>query len=117
MITDYDPFGYGYMMYTVHNCCIEIPELRYDDGLVFLYFNTSGTKGGNSAIKALLNFIQNSKINSVTDEVTKKLHDCVNRVKVSPEMREEYMKWETLLYYERMDGKEEGRKEGRIEGE
>ncbi|MBQ6844007.1 MAG: hypothetical protein IJO60_05140 [Agathobacter sp.] len=111
MITDYDPFGYDYMMYTVHNGCDEVPELKYDDGLVFLYFNTTGTKGGNSSIKSLLNFIQNSKINSVTDEVTKKLHECVNRVKVSQEMREEYMKWESLLYYERMDGKEEGRLE------
>ena len=30
------------MMYTVRNRCEEIPELGYDDGLTFLYFNTKG---------------------------------------------------------------------------
>ena len=109
MITDYDPFGYDYMMYTVQNGCVEIPELPYEDGLTFLYFNTTGTKGGNLAIKSLLNFIQNSKMSNVTDEATKMLQDCVNKVKVSPEVRVEYMKWDALMYYERMDGKIEGK--------
>lgn len=46
MITSYDPFGYDYMMYTVHNQCKEIPELEYEDGLTYLYFYTGGKKGG-----------------------------------------------------------------------
>ena len=33
MITDYDPFGYDYMMYTVHNKCEEILQLEYEDGI------------------------------------------------------------------------------------
>ena len=56
-ITNYDPFGYNYMMYTIHNQCEEVPELEYEDGLNFIYFNTKGTKGGTSAIKNLLNYI------------------------------------------------------------
>ncbi|MBQ6843436.1 MAG: hypothetical protein IJO60_02245 [Agathobacter sp.] len=115
MITNYDPFGYDYMMYTIHNQCKEIPELEYEDGLMFLYFNTTGTKGGNSSIKSLLNFIQKSKIENVTDEVTKKLHDCISKVKVSPELRMEYMKWDAMIYYERRDAKNEGKIEGKIE--
>ena len=115
MITNYDPFGYDYMMYTIHNQCKEIPELEYEDGLMFLYFNTTGTKGGNSSIKSLLNFIQKSKIENVTDEVTKKLHDCSSKVKVSPELRMEYMKWDAMIYYERRDAKNEGKIEGKIE--
>lgn len=108
-ITNYDPFGYDHMIYTVKNQCQEISELKYDDGLTFIYFNTTGTKGGNSSIKALLNFIQNSTINNVTDEVTQKLHDCISKVKVSSELRTAYMRWEEKLFYERLDGKIEGR--------
>ena len=115
MITNYDPFGYDCMVYTVHNQCEEIPELEYQDGLTFIYFNTTGTKGGNSTIKSLLNFIQKSKIENVTDEVTKKLHDCISKVKVSPEVRMEYMKWDAMIYYERRDAKNEGKIEGKIE--
>lgn len=114
-ITNYDPFGYDYMMYTVQNQCKEISELEYEDGLMFIYFNTTGTKGGNSSMKALLNFIQNSTISNVTDEVTQKLHDCISRVKISPELRMEYMKWDAMIFYERRDAKNEGKIEGKIE--
>jgi len=48
MITPYDPFGYDYMMYTVHNKCNEVPELEYPDGLTYIYFYTGGKKGGNN---------------------------------------------------------------------
>lgn len=110
-ITDYDPFGYDYMLYSVHNKCDEVPEMEYEDGLRFLYFNTKGNKGGNASLKQLLNFIQDSKIANVTDDVTKKLHDCVSKVKVSDEVRVEYMMWEEKLFYEKRDAKEEGRTE------
>ncbi len=43
-IMNYDPFGADYMMYTVCNKCEEVPELPYEDGLRFVYFNTKGTK-------------------------------------------------------------------------
>lgn len=114
-ITNYDPFHYDYMMYTIRNQCKEVPELKYDDGLQFIYFNTTGTKGGNSSIKKLLNYIQNSTINNVTDEVTQKLHECINRVKVSPEVRMEYMTLEEKIFYERLEAKNEGKIEGKIE--
>lgn len=93
-ITDYDPFGYNYMMYTIHNKCDEIPELEYEDGLHFLYFYTKGTHGGNTAIKQLLNYMQESTIDNVTNEATRMLHDCVSKVKISPKVRLEYMTWE-----------------------
>lgn len=113
-ITNYDPFGYDYMVYTVFNRCEEIPELEYKDGLKFIYFNTTGTKGGNSTIKKLLNYVQDSKIKNVTDEATQKLHDVVSRVRISPEARLEYMTWEEKIFYERLEAKEEGRKEGEL---
>lgn len=114
-ITDYDPFDYGYMMYTVHNKCDEVPELDYQDGLKFLYFNTKGSKGGSQAIKNLLNYIQDSKIKNVIDESTRKLHTCVSKVKVLPEVRMEYMTLEEKIFYIKLNAKEDGKAEGKAE--
>ena len=114
MITNYDPFGYEYMLYTVHNCCDEVPELEYDDGLRFLYFNTTGTKGGSEALKRMLAYIQDSKSQNATDDATQRLHDIVSQVKESPEVRDAYMMWEEKIFYERRDAKEEGLMEERI---
>ena len=114
-ITNYDPFGYDYMMYTIHNKCEEVPELEYEDGLKFIYFNTTGMKGGNVSIKKLLKYLSDSNINNVTDEVTRELHECVSHVRVHPEVRDEYMTLEHKIFYERLDAKNEGKIESSIE--
>ena len=115
-ITNYDIYGYDYMMYTVHNRCDEVPELEYKDGLWFFYFNTSGTKGGSPEIKAMLNYIQNSTDENDTNDATRKLHQYVEDVKVLPEVRREYMTFEEYLSYWERDIKTEGKIEGRLEG-
>lgn len=115
MITNYDPFGYDYMLYTVRNKCEEVPALEYEDGLQFLYFNVTGTLGGNEALKHFLSYIQDSTQINVKDDATKQLHDYVSIVKKSPEARVSYMMWEEKIFYERRDAKEEGREEGREE--
>lgn len=107
MITNYDPFGHDFMLYTVHNKCNEVPELEYEDGLCFLYFNTTGNRGGNDSLKKLLVYIQDSKSYNVTDEATQRLHEYVSAVKELPEMRDAYMMWEEKIFYERRDAKEE----------
>lgn len=111
MVMNYDPFGYDQMLYTVHNKCDEVSELEYEDGLYFLYFNTTGTKGGNEELRKALAYIQESKEGNVTDEVTKHLHECVSAVKELPETRIAYMMLEEKIFYERRDAKEEGREE------
>ena len=103
-------------MYTIHNKCDEVPELVYDDGLRFIYFNTKGTKGGNEAIYNLLKYIQSSKEDNVADATTQQLHQYVSRVKVQPETRLEYMRFDELMAYAQIEGRAEGRAEGRIEG-
>lgn len=114
-ITNYDIFGYDYMMYTVHNKCEEVPELEYKDGLCFFYFNTSGTKGGSPEIKAMLNYIQNSTDKNVTDDATRKLHQYVEDVKILPEVRREYMTFEEYVQYRERDARMEGKAESKIE--
>ncbi len=112
-ITNYDPFGYDYMMYTVENRCLEIPGMPYDDGLQFLYFYAGGTKGGNPEIKALLTYFKTSAITSVVDDTTREIHEYVSKVKISPEAKLAHMTFDDLIYYYQKDSRQEGRQEGR----
>jgi len=120
MITSYDPFGYDYMMYTIHNQCKEVPELEYEDGLTYLYFYTGGKKGGNEEIKSLLTYLQSSIIENVKDEATQSIHESVEKIKRSAEVRGKYMTvGEMMDYYKELgfeEGKEEGYEYGREEG-
>ena len=117
-ITEYDPFGKDQMIYTVSNSCREEPGLKYDDGLVFYYFNTKGKKGGTPEIRAMLKYMMESTEKNVVNEDIRNLHRCVERVKVLPEIREEFMRFEDVIAWEKEksheEGIEEGRKEGRI---
>lgn len=110
-ITDYDPFGKDYMVYTVHNKCEEYPELEYDDGLKFYYFNTTGTKGGNTEIRELLLYLKDSKEKNAVNEDLKKIHQYVNKIKLRPEVREEYMRFDEIIEWERADAKTETKAE------
>lgn len=115
-ITNFDPFGYDYMMYTIKNHCAEIPDLDYGDGLRFYYFNTKGTKGGSQEIKAMLQYIQDSKEINATDDATKEVHHYVSKVKVSPEVKIEYMKFDELMAYAELKGTEIGIEKGMQQG-
>ncbi len=90
-ITNYDIFGRDYMMYTVRNRCEEIPDMEYDDGLQFIYFNTKGQKGGSQAIKNMLKYIQNSDSKNAVDDATRKIDYYVRKVKNLPEVEAGYM--------------------------
>lgn len=105
-ITPYDPFHYGYMVYTVQNRCREVPELSYDDGIQFLYFNPVGTKGGSPKIQDMLRYFQDSREENATNDVLREIHHYVEKVKRDPEKEGEYM---TLGEYIDMHAKEDAR--------
>ena len=84
-------FGEGLFEYTVKNKILERPDLEYDDGLTFKYFNTKGTKGVNEGVKNLLRFIENSVPENIVDEATKEIAEYVDKVKKSPEVEEAFM--------------------------
>ncbi|MCQ2550387.1 MAG: hypothetical protein MJ134_10165 [Lachnospiraceae bacterium] len=90
MITNFDIFHEEYMLYTFRNQCIEVPSVPYDDGLVFMYFNTKGTKGGSQALKNVLTYYQDSQECNAVDDITRKLHTYVSQVK-NPELEDYYM--------------------------
>ncbi len=114
-ITDYDPFGQDYMMYTVKNKCLEVPELAYNDGLQFLYFYTGGSKGGNVEIKAMLNYFKNSTLPNAVTKATREIHEYIRRVKISPEVEVAYMKYDDLKFRNNREGHREECQENILE--
>ena len=88
-VTDFDPFGEGKMVYTVHNMCEEVPELKYEDGLRFYYFYTDGQKDGNEELRTVLRYMKDSR---AVDAATRGLHGYVEKVKIRPEVRVAYMR-------------------------
>lgn len=100
-ILPYDPFGENYMMYQIINQCLEVPGLEYKDGLRYIYFNTTGKKGGSPAIRELLQYFQNSTETNARSERLQRIHEHIKKVKVLPEVREEFMRLDDIIYYER----------------
>lgn len=106
-ILNYDPFGYDYMMYNICNQCREIPELNYNDGLSYIYFYTRGTKGGTPELKAMLKYFRDSTEKNVVNESTRKIHDYANQVRMMPEVRDAYMTFDDMIYWQRQDAAKE----------
>lgn len=75
------------MIYTFENTCRKYPNIDYNDGLKFIYFNTSGTKDGTIAIKQLLTYLDCSKIECVTNNTIAQIHNYVSDIKLSAEVK------------------------------
>ena len=110
-ITNYDPFGRDYMMYTIRNCCQEIPDLEYKDGVQFIYFYTGGYKGGSQELQELLRYLQSSTERNVTNDIIRKIHGFVNQVKILPEVKQEYMTFEHFIAMKQRAAAEEAAEE------
>ncbi len=106
-ILPYDPFGEDYMMYQFYNQCEEVPGLAYGDGLRYIYFNTKGKKGGSPAIQEMLQYFQESTEMNAKGENLQRIHDHVKKVKILPEVREEFMRLDDIIYYEREEAAKE----------
>lgn len=104
-ILDWDPFGYDYMMYSIHNQCQEVSELEYEDGLHFFYFYTKGKKGGSEGISRMLRYIGDSREENAEDAATRTVHAYVTNAKIQPEVRRAYMTMEDLINYHRRDAR------------
>lgn len=90
-ITNYDPFGYGEMVYTIKKQCIEVPELVYNDGVHIIYFNTKGEYGGTEALRNFLTYLDESSPDNVVDDGTRELNGYVEFIKNNDSIRGTYM--------------------------
>ena len=90
-ITNYDPFGYDRVMYTIRNACVEEPSLVYNDEVTILYFNTTGTKGGTESLRRFLTYLEESKDTNAVDEATREVGKYVGTIKHNYEIGGKYM--------------------------
>ena len=96
-ITNYDPFGYDRVLYTIKNQCVEESELVYNDGVNILYFNTTGTKGGTESLKNFLKYLEESKHTNVVDEATQEIDNYVGTIKENYSVGGNYMTFGDLI--------------------
>lgn len=88
-ICTFDPFGENEAIYTFKTKCEEIPNLKYDDGSITLFFNaTANLKNLPNKTRNMLEYIQNGTVN---DAATKHLEAQVIAAREMEEWREEYM--------------------------
>ena len=119
LISPFDIFGYELYRYTFEERCVEVLELRLDDGARRIFINTKG-KNPEGFTEEFLELME--YINHTTDEVAekvksekiKKIHDRVRTVKGSEKVGVKLMqKWEELAYA-REEGELEGEKKGEL---
>ena len=115
LIMTFDLFGFGKYKYTFEARCREVPDYILEDKAVRIFLNTKG-KNDDEVSEELVQFLH--YLEHTTDAVAensgsdriKRIHDRVCRVKSSEEVGVKYMQaWEEK-YYEREEGREEGRK-------
>ena len=124
-ILPYDPFGQNRMVYTIKNCCVEVPELPYDDGAVKIFLYTKGTEGNpGKELRDMLKYIEETTEQNITNPDIAAIHEAVSQAKQSREVGINYMKsweWEDMIRKEATaeglaEGREKGLAEGRAEG-
>lgn len=110
-----DPFDDGRMIYTVKNMVVENEKIVYNDGVKRLFLNVKGKKGGNEALKTLLNYFSDSCKANATDSELEKLHNIVTNVKLNREVGEQYMSLQDYTDYVIQTGIKEGLEEAKAE--
>ena len=107
-ICTFDPFGKGEALYTFETKCVEDDNLKFDDQIQKLFFNT--TADLSSLPQSTQNMLSYINTGNAVDEATEKIDVAVKNARTKEEWRREYM----LTVVHDIDVKREGREEGRI---
>ncbi len=54
-------------------------------------------------MRNMLRYFQDSRAENATDAATRKLHEYLSKVKMQPETRLEYMKYDEIIAWERRE--------------
>lgn len=93
----------------MRKCCVEAPELSYDDGETTIYLYTRGTQGRpEEELKDLLRYMENSTEENARTDSLKELHQIVKIIKSDGEVGISYMKSVEIEEKIREEGREEG---------
>ena len=87
---------------------VENAQIGYNDGILKIFLNTKGTKGGSKELKALLNYMENSNEANAVDEDLVEIQEIVGNVKSNQELRGRYMGMFGVTDYEMRDSYEAG---------
>ncbi len=113
-ISDYDPFGYDRVKYTIKNACMEEPGMPYEDGARTMVLYTKGTKGEVSEkLSQLLRYMEHTTWENAVNDTLKEIQEMVEIVKRDQEVTVGYMKWFERDRMLREESLEEGRAEER----
>lgn len=116
MIMTFDLFGYKKYVYTFENRCKEVSGCSLGDGTTKIFLNTKGENADEVSEELIefLDYVEHSTdeiANKVKSERVRRVHDRVCKIKLNEEIGVKYMQaWEEK-YYEREEGREEGRME------
>ena len=93
MITSYDPFGLGRMVYTIKNKCEEEIEMEYEDGAKTIYLYTKGKpENVSKEMVEFLHYVENTSKENACNEDLLEIHKIVQQVKLDKGVILEHMK-------------------------
>ena len=105
------------MVYTIKSCCVEEPDLVYEDGARTIFLYTKGIKGNPPAeLQRLLQYLEDSREENAKDADLMAIHQMVQKVKHDREVSLEYMKIFERERLIREDGYASGKEDGYISG-
>lgn len=122
LVAPFDIFGYGLYRYTFEEQCLEIPNLKLNDGARRIFINTNGNNPDKFS-KEFLDFMKyivapsESLVVESDSEKLKRIHNRVCTIKQSEKIGVKLMQqWEEMCYL-RQEAREAGLAEGRAEGQ
>ena len=117
MISTYDLFGMGKMVYTIRRHIEENPTFSYDDGTTILYLYTKGkSEKGQEKLTDLLTFLADSNRENAVSSDMRELYQMIDSIKLNSAKGVKYMKsWEIEDYCYKQ-GVNEGFQNGRATG-
>jgi predicted transposase/invertase (TIGR01784 family) len=96
MISNYDPFGYDRMLYTIERRCVEEPDMSYNDGSKTLYLYAYGKKEiPSQELVDMLKYMAESKKENVVNPNLKDIQGMMDDIKMDTQKGVRYMQsWE-----------------------
>ena len=108
-ICTFDPFDKGQYRYLFQSVNPENPQMKLDDKVTTIFFNTTSVRDDiPETTRLLFEYINTGK---PCNKITSKLHNAVKKARLREDWRNEYM----LSIVHDMDVRNEGRAEGRAE--
>ena len=109
-----DPFGLGLPVYTIRNRIDEAPSEVIDDGRLSVFYNAKlYAKMKSQKLQAFFGYLSRQKSDS---DLTDRLIELVERLKISPQERKDYMTLSEMIQENREEGFEEGLSQGLSQG-